>query len=312
MSSQLATRVAYGNALAELGKTNYDIVVLDADLSKSTNTATFGKVFPDRHFNCGIAEQNMLGIAAGLAASGKIPFASTFAVFGAGRAFEIIRNSICYPKLNVKIAVTHAGLTVGEDGATHQSIEDIALMRTLPNMTVLCPADGVETDKMIKAIVAYNGPVYIRLGRPNLPIIMNTDYEFQIGKAVQLKEGKDVSIIAMGIMVAQALLAQEELEKEGISSRVINMSSIKPIDELAIINAAKETGAIVTAEEHSIIGGLGGAVAEVLVKDTYAPVEMVGVQDTFGESGTPQELLEKYGLTYKEIVKAAKKCISRK
>lgn len=312
MTNQIATRVAYGNALAELGKTNKDIVVLDADLSKSTNTATFGKVFPERHFNCGIAEQNLLGVAAGLAAAGKIPFASTFAVFGAGRAFEIIRNSICYPKLNVKVAVTHAGLTVGEDGATHQSIEDIAIMRSLPNMTVLCPADAVETDKMIKAVVEYNGPVYIRLGRPNLPVILSEDYNFEIGKSVQLFEGKDVTIIAIGIMVAEAIKAKEELEKQGISARVINMSSIKPLDEEAVINAVKDTGAIVTAEEHSIIGGLGSAVADVLVKDVYAPLEKVGVKDTFGESGTPAELLKKYGLTSKEIVEAAKKSISRK
>ncbi|MFZ7119456.1 MAG: transketolase family protein [Eubacteriaceae bacterium] len=312
MTNQIATRVAYGNALAELGKTNKDIVVLDADLSKSTNTATFGKVFPERHFNCGIAEQNLLGVAAGLAAAGKIPFASTFAVFGAGRAFEIIRNSICYPKLNVKVAVTHSGLTVGEDGATHQSIEDIAIMRSLPNMTVLCPADAVETDKMIKAVVEYNGPVYIRLGRPNLPVILNEDYKFEIGKSVQLADGKDVTIIAIGIMVAEAIKAKEELEKQGIAARVINMSSIKPLDEEAVINAAKDTGAIVTAEEHSIIGGLGSAVADVLVKDIYAPLEKVGVKDTFGESGTPAELLKKYGLTSKEIVEAAKKSISRK
>lgn len=312
MSNQVATRVAYGNALAELGKTNKDIVVLDADLSKSTNTATFCKATPERHFNCGIAEQNMLGVAAGLAASGKIAFASTFAVFGAGRAFEIIRNSICYPKLNVKVAVTHAGLTVGEDGATHQSIEDVALMRSLPNMVVLCPADAVETEKMINEIAKYNGPVYIRLGRPNLPIILTEDYEFKIGKSVELKGGNDVTIIAMGIMVEQALIASEELAKEGISARVINMSSIKPLDDAAVIKAAKETGAIVTAEEHSIIGGLGSAVADVLVKDTFAPLEKVGVNDTFGESGTPEELLQKYGLTFKEIVTAAKKSIARK
>ncbi|MPW25392.1 transketolase family protein [Alkalibaculum sp. M08DMB] len=312
MSNQVATRVAYGNALAKLGKTNKNIVVLDADLSKSTNTATFCKAEPERHFNCGIAEQNMLGIAAGLAASGKIAFASTFAVFGAGRAFEIIRNSICYPKLNVKVAVTHAGLTVGEDGATHQSIEDVAIMRSLPNMIVLCPADAVETEKMINTIVEYNGPVYIRLGRPNLPIILSEDYEFEIGKSVELQDGKDVTIIAMGIMVAQALKASEELKSEGISARVINMSTIKPIDEQAVIKAAKETGAIVTAEEHSIIGGLGSAVADVLVKDTFAPLEKVGVQDTFGESGKPDELLEKYGLTYKEIIEASKKAIARK
>ncbi len=312
MSNQVATRVAYGNTLAKLGETNKNIVVLDADLSKSTNTATFCKKTPERHFNCGIAEQNMLGIAAGLAASGKIPFASTFAVFGAGRAFEIIRNSICYPKLNVKIAVTHAGLTVGEDGATHQSIEDVAIMRSLPNLVVLCPADGVETEKMINEAARYNGPVYIRLGRPNLPIILDENYEFKIGKSVELRQGNDVTLIAMGIMVAEALKAAEELEKEGISARVINMSSIKPIDEEAIVKAAKETGAIVTAEEHSVIGGLGSAVADVLVNGTFAPLEKVGVQDTFGESGKPNELLEKYGLTAKDMVRAAKKVISRK
>jgi transketolase len=312
MADMIATRAAYGNTLAELGKENENIVVLDADLSKSTNTATFGKEFPKRHFNCGIAEQNMMGIAAGFAATGKIPFASTFAMFGAGRAFEVIRNSIAYPKLNVKIALTHSGLTVGEDGATHQSVEDLSLMRSIPNMVVLCPADGVETKKMVEAAAAYNGPVYLRLGRPNLPILFDESYEFEIGKAAQLKEGSDVTIIATGIMTSTAIEAQKTLEAEGISARVLNMGTIKPLDEEAVVKAAKDTKAIVTAEEHSIIGGLGSAVAEVLVKKEYAPLEMVGINDTFGESGTPDELLEKYGLTAKDIVAAAKKAIARK
>lgn len=312
MTKQISTREAYGKALAKLGHEYKNIVVLDADLSKSTKTAVFGKEFPDRHINCGIAEQNMMGIAAGLASCDKIPFASTFAVFGAGRAFEIIRNSICYPKANVKIAVTHSGLTVGEDGATHQSIEDVAIMRSLPNMVVLCPADGVETEKMIETSVKYNGPVFIRLGRPNLPIILDEEYKFEIGKSVTISEGKDVTIIAMGVMVSKALEAKELLEKDGIAARVINMSSIKPIDKEAIEKAARDTGAIVTAEEHNIIGGLGSAVADVLVEGVYAPLVKVGVKDTFGESGTPAELLEKYGLTASEIYKAAKKAINKK
>lgn len=259
-----ATRDAYGEALKELGAQNPDIVVLDADLSASTKTQVFAKAYPDRFFDTGIAEANMMGVAAGLAAAGKIPFASTFAVFGAGRAYEQIRNSICYPKLNVKVAVTHAGLTVGEDGATHQMLEDITLMRALPNMTVIVPADAAETKAAVKWAASYKGPVYIRMGRAKCEDIMPDDKPFVPGKSTTLRDGNDVTFITCGIMTAKALRAAETLEKQGISARVINMSSIKPIDEEAIVKAAEETGAIVTAEEHTVKGGLGGAVAEVL------------------------------------------------
>lgn len=308
----LATREAYGEILKELGEKHKDIVVLDADLSKSTKTAVFKKAFPERFFNVGIAEQNLMGIGAGLAASGKIPFVSTFAMFAAGRAFEQIRNSICYPKLNVKIAATHAGLTVGEDGASHQSIEDISLMRSIPNMTVIVPADAEETRKAVACAATYNGPVYIRLGRMSVPDLFAADYTFELGKAVQIVEGKDVTIIATGIMVATAKQAAEELAAVGISARVLNIHTIKPIDREAIIKAASDTGAIVTCEEHSIIGGLGSAVAEVIVENNPVPMERVGVMDTFGESGTPSSLLVKYHLTAEDIVAAAKKAVSRK
>lgn len=310
MTKFMATRDAYGEALKELGKTNKDIVVLDADLSGSTKTAVFKKEYPDRFFNVGIAEQNLMGTAAGLATTGKIPFASTFAMFATGRAFEIIRNSICYPKLNVKIAATHAGLTVGEDGATHQSVEDLSLMRSIPNMTVLCPADGVEAKKAIIKASQYNGPVYIRLGRSKEPVIFNQDYNFEIGKGVELKAGNDITIIATGIMVSKALEAGKILENHGISARVINMSTIKPIDEDIIIKAAKETKKIVTVEEHSIIGGLGSAVAEVLVENYPVPLKRIGVEDKFGESGTAEDVLKKYGLTVENIVEKVKKIIS--
>lgn len=309
MTKFMATRDAYGEALKELGKTNKDIVVLDADLSGSTKTAVFKKEYPDRFFNVGIAEQNLMGTAAGLATTGKIPFASTFAMFATGRAFEIIRNSICYPKLNVKIAATHAGLTVGEDGATHQSVEDLSLMRSIPNMTVLCPADGVEAKKAIIKASQYNGPVYIRLGRSKEPVIFNQDYNFQIGKGVELKAGNNITIIATGIMVSKALEAGKILENHGISARVINMSTIKPIDEDIIIKAAKETKKIVTVEEHSIIGGLGSAVAEVLVENYPVPLKRIGVEDKFGESGTAEDVLKKYGLTVENIVEKVKKII---
>ena len=310
MTKFMATRDAYGEALKELGKTNKDIVVLDADLSGSTKTAVFKKEYPDRFFNVGIAEQNLMGTAAGLATTGKIPFASTFAMFATGRAFEIIRNSICYPKLNVKIAATHAGLTVGEDGATHQSVEDLSLMRSIPNMTVLCPADGVEAKKAIIKASQYNGPVYIRLGRSKEPVIFNQDYNFQIGKGVELKAGNNITIIATGIMVSKALEAGKILENHGISARVINISTIKPIDEDIIIKAAKETKKIVTVEEHSIIGGLGSAVAEVLVENYPVPLKRIGVEDKFGESGTAEDVLKKYGLTVENIVEKIKKIIS--
>jgi transketolase len=308
----LATREAYGEILKELGGKHKNIVVLDADLSKSTKTAVFAKAFPERFFNVGIAEQNLMGIGAGLAAGGKIPFVSTFAMFAAGRAFEQIRNSICYPKLNVKIAATHAGLTVGEDGASHQSIEDISLMRSVPNMTVIVPADAEETRKAVAFAAEYDGPVYIRLGRMAVPDLFSSDYQFEHGKAVQLVNGTDVTLIATGIMVGSAKEAAKQLKEAGISARVLNIHTIKPIDQDAIIKAAADTGAIVTCEEHSIIGGLGSAVAEVLVENYPVPMERVGVKDTFGESGTPSTLLVKYQLTADDIALAAKKVINRK
>ncbi|MGL5514558.1 MAG: transketolase family protein [Sporomusa sp.] len=310
--ANLATRDAYGTALKELGDRNKDVVVLDADLSKSTKTNVFAKAHADRFFNVGIAEQNLMGVAAGLAAAGKIPFVSTFAMFATGRAFEQIRNSICYPRLNVKIAATHAGLTVGEDGASHQSIEDIAIMRVLPNMTVIVPADAIETKQVIDFAVGYDGPVYIRLGRAAVPDLFGEAYQFRLGKATQLSDGSDVTIIACGVMAAPARHAAEKLAAQGVSARVLNMASIKPIDAAAIIDAARDTGALVTCEEHSVIGGLGSAVAEVLAENMPVPLERVGVMDTFGESGTPGELLKKYNLTEEAIVAAAKKVVGRK
>lgn len=313
MSKKIATREAYGKALASLASVNENIVVLDADLSKSTKTADFKAVCEERFFNMGIAEANMMAVAAGLSTCGKIPFVSTFAMFAAGRAFEQIRNSICYPKLNVKICATHAGLTVGEDGASHQAVEDLALMRSIPNMTVICPSDGVEAAAAIKAIAEYEGPCYVRLGRAAVNIINDEDtYEFKIGKGVTLSEGNDVTIVATGIMVDAALEAKEELKKQGISARVINIHTLKPIDKDILTKAAKETGAIVTAEEHNIIGGLGSAVSEVLCEEYPVPVVKVGVNDTFGESGLPNQLLEKYGLTSANIVEKVKKAISLK
>ncbi|QCX34440.1 transketolase family protein [Caloramator sp. E03] len=311
--ANLATREAYGKALVELGKENKDVVVLDADLSKSTKTADFAKAFPDRFFNMGIAEGDMMATAAGFATCGKIPFASTFAIFASGRAFEQIRNSICYPELNVKVVATHAGLTVGEDGATHQSVEDLAIMRAIPNMTVICPCDDVETMAAIKEVAAMKGPVYIRLGRSSVPTLNNeADYKFEIGKAVTLREGKDVTIFATGIMVSEALKAADLLEKQGIDAQVINIHTIKPIDEKAVIEAAKKTGAVVTCEEHSVVGGLGSAVCEVLSEYCPVPVKRVGVMDMFGESGKPAELLKEYGLTAENIVEAAKAVVENK
>ncbi|WP_099328004.1 transketolase family protein [Clostridium paraputrificum] len=313
MSKKIATREAYGKALAALANTNENVVVLDADLSKSTKTADFKAVAPERFFNMGIAEGNMMGVAAGLSTCGKVPFVSTFAMFAAGRAFEQIRNSICYPKLNVKVCATHAGLTVGEDGASHQAIEDISLMRSVPNMVVINPADDIETEAAIKAVAEMEGPCYVRLGRMAVSRVNDeTNYNFVIGKGITLAEGNDVAIIATGIMVEAALEAKEELAKEGINARVINIHTIKPIDEELIIKAAKETGVIVTAEEHSIIGGLGSAVAEVVSEKCPVPVLRVGVKDTFGESGKPNELLEKYGLTSKDIVNKVKKALELK
>jgi transketolase len=307
-----ATRDAYGDKLKELGAVNKDIVVLDADLSKSTKTNVFAKAYPDRFFNCGIAEQNMIGTAAGLAAAGKIPFASTFAMFATGRAYEQVRNSVCYPKLNVKIAATHAGLTVGEDGASHQTVEDISLMRTLPNMTVIVPADAAETSGAIEFAVKHQGPVYIRLGRMAVPDLFDADYQFELGRASQLRDGADVTLIACGLMTAAALEAAELLKADGVEARVLNMATIKPIDAQAIIQAVRDTGAIVTCEEHSIYGGLGSAVAEVLMEHAPAPAERVGILDTFGESGTPAALLKKYKLTAGDIVNAVKRVIARK
>ena len=309
---KIATRESYGKALAEYGK-KYDIVVLDADLSKSTKTDTFKKEFPDRFINMGIAEQNMMSTAAGLASCGKIVFASSFAMFAAGRAFEQIRNSICYPNLNVKIGATHAGISVGEDGATHQCIEDIGIMRTIPNMVVINPADDVEARAAVKAAILHNGPVYLRFGRLATNVIYDEEtYEFEIGKGILLKDGRDVSIVATGLLVEEALEAKEILAKEGINARVINIHTIKPIDREIIVKAAKETGAIVTCEEHNIIGGLGSAVAEVLCEEAPVPMERVGVKDVFGKSGVPAQLLKEYGLTAEDIVSACKKAISKK
>ena len=307
--AKIATRQAYGEALKKLALENPNVVVLDADLSKSTMTAEFNKVAPERFINVGIAEQNLIGTAAGLSLTGKIPFASSFAMFAAGRAFEIVRNTVAYPKLNVKIAATHAGLTVGEDGASHQAIEDLSLMRSIPNMVVLNPADGVEAGKAVIAAANYDGPVYIRLGRAAVEEIFDENYEFQIGKGVELVNGTDATIIATGIMVEKALKASEILKSEGINVRVINIHTLKPIDTELIIKAAKETKRIVTAEEHSIIGGLGSAVLEAISEECPVPVIRIGVKDTFGESGKPNELLEKYGLTEKEIVEAVKKLV---
>lgn len=309
MTQKIATREAYGKSLARLGLENKNIVVLDADLSKSTKTAEFKKVCPERFINVGIAEQNLAGISAGLATTGKIPFMSTFAMFAAGRAFEIIRNAVCYPKLNVKVCATHAGLTVGADGASHQAIEDLALMRSIPNMVVLNPADAVSTDKILEAIVAYDGPVYVRLGRAAVPVVYNESSKIEIGKANMVQDGSDVTIIATGIMLAEAMTAAETLKEEGISVRILDMHTIKPLDNEAVIKAAKETKGIVTAEEHTIFGGLGSAVAEVLVENHPAPMRRIGVKDTFGESGNPAELMVKYHLTADDIVKAVKELV---
>ena len=310
--ANIATRDAYGQALAELGATNDKVVVLDADLSKSTKTNDFKKLFPERFFNIGIAEQNLMGTAAGFAATGKIPFASSFAVFAVGRAYDQIRNSIAYPRLNVKIAATHAGLTVGEDGGSHQMLEDIALMRAVPNMTVIVPADGVETRQAVLAAAAYDGPVYIRLGRPKVPVLFGEDYEFEIGKGVVLRDGSDVTLVATGIMVSKAVEAAETLAAEGINAAVVNISTIKPLDDALLIAMAQKTGAVVTCEEHNIYGGLGSAVAEILVENCPVPMTRVGVEDSFGESGLPDQLLEKYRLTVDNIVKKAKAVMARK
>ena len=302
MADKIATREAYGNALAELGE-KYDIVVLDADLAEATKTLTFKKKFPDRFFDCGIAEGNMMGVAAGLAATGKTVFASSFAMFAVGRAFEQVRNSIAYPNLNVKIAATHAGVTVGEDGATHQAIEDIALMRAVPNMNIVCPADQYQTAWAVEEAIKIKGPVYIRLGRCDVPDIYNENSTFEFGKGNELREGNDVTIIATGIMVSKALEASEELAAKGINARVIDIHTIKPLDTEIVIKAAQETKGIVVAEEHNIIGGLGGAVAEAVSENSPTKVLRVGIEDEFGQSGKAAELLEEYGLTSENIIK---------
>lgn len=313
MAEKIATRHAYGEALKKFGGENKRIVALDGDVSTCTMSAIFGNAYPERFFNVGIAEGNMLGMAAGLSTLGYIPFAHAFAMFMAGRAYDQIRNSICYPHLNVKCVGTHAGLSVGEDGATHQCVEDIALMRAMPGMTIVCPADAIETEAAVKAISEYEGPVYLRIGR--LPVEIVNDfpgYKFELGKANKLKDGSDVTIIGTGLMVPEALAAAKMLEAEGISARVLDMHTVKPIDADAVLAAANETGCIVTAEEHNVLGGLGGAVAELVSAECPVPVERVGVQDCFGRSGNALKLLELYHLTASDIVAAAKTAVSKK
>lgn len=309
---KMATREAYGKALVELGAVNEKIVVLDADLAEATKTGMFKKAYPDRFFDCGIAEQNMIGIATGLAETGKIPFASSFAMFAAGRAFEQVRNSVAYPHMNVKIGATHAGISVGEDGATHQCCEDIALMRTIPGMTILNPADSVEARLAVFAAAEYDGPVYLRFGRLAVENIFDDTYQFQIGKGNVLRNGTDVTIIATGLMVGPALQAAKALAQQGIDARVVNMATIKPLDEELVLRCAAETGALVTAEEHSVIGGLGAAVCETVCGVQPVPVVRVGVQDTFGKSGPALDLLPLFGLDADTIVESAKKAISLK
>ncbi len=302
---KIATRDSYGKALAALGEEHPDLVVLDADLAGATKTATFQKAFPDRHFDCGIAEANMVCVAAGLSTTGLVPFASSFAMFAAGRAFEQVRNSVGYPHLNVKIGATHGGLSVGEDGASHQCCEDFALMRSIPGMVVMSPADDVEARAMVKAAYEYVGPVYMRFGRAAVPVIHEEDYKFEIGKGEVLKDGKDVAIIANGLMVAEALEAAETLKAEGIEAMVINMATIKPLDNELVLSAARKCGKVITCEEHSVIGGLGEAVCSLLSENLPTPVKRIGVEDTFGRSGTAKEVLDAYGLNAAHIVSAA-------
>ena len=307
---KIATRDSYGNALAELGAEFPNLYVLDADLAAATKTSTFKKAFPERHIDCGIAEANMTGIAAGLATCGIVPFISSFAMFAAGRAFEIVRNSIGYPHLNVKIGATHAGISVGEDGASHQCNEDMALMRSIPGMVVICPSDDVEAKAAVRAAYEYNGPVYLRFGRFGAPVINdNPDYKFEIGKGITLKDGSDITIVATGLCVSQALEAAETLAAEGVSARVINIHTVKPLDEELIIKAAKETKMLFTVEEHSIIGGLGSAVCECLAENHPTKVVRIGMRDRFGESGPAAELIHKYGLDAEGIVKTVKENI---
>ncbi|MBQ1988613.1 MAG: transketolase family protein [Clostridia bacterium] len=308
----VATRAAFGNALVELGAERDDFIVMDADLAAATQTGMFKKAYPERFYDCGIAEANMIGIAAGIAATGKKVVCSSFAMFAAGRAFEQVRNSIGYPHLNVVIGATHAGISVGEDGATHQCNEDIALMRTIPGMTIINPADETEAKMAVKAALDHDGPVYMRFGRLAVPVIFGDDYKFEIGKGVELKEGNDVTIIATGLMVNEAMQAHDLLKAEGIGARVINIATIKPLDKEIILKAAKETGAIVTAEEHSVIGGLGSAVSEVLAEEYPVPVIKLGVYDRFGHSGPAPKLLDEFGLRATDIVEKAKKAISMK
>jgi transketolase len=312
MPREVSLREAYGKTLVELGRENPDIVVLDADLSRSTMTQFFAREFPERFFDCGIAEQNMVGIAAGLAASGKIPFASTFAVFVPGRSFDQIRMSIAYSQLNVKLVVTHGGISVGEDGASHHSVEDLALIGCLPGFTVIVPADAIETAQAVKAAAASYGPFYIRLCRPKLPLVYSEDYRFNLGKAVTLRQGKGATIIAIGIMVSTALEATDNLSRQGIDCRVLNMPTLKPIDEAAIIKAATETGAIVTAEDHLEHGGLGSEVAQVVIRYHPVPMEFVAIKDTYAKSGSATELLQRYGLTAKDIEQAVHSVIKKK
>lgn len=307
-----STRDVYGKTLVELGRKNPQIVVLDADLSVSTRTCLFAKEFPARFFNAGVAEQDLMGMAAGLAAEGKIVFASTFAMFAVARPFDTIRNTIAYPRLNVKIVATHGGITVGEDGSSHQLLEDLAIMRVIPNMTVIVPADAWEVGPVIRTIAEMSGPFYVRLSRVSTPVVYEKEPVFKIGESQVLKEGHDLTIIACGIMVKLALVAAQDLAKEGINARVINMSTIKPLDEKNIIKAAVETGAIVTAEEGTIFGGLAGAVAEVIAENNPVPLQRVGIRGLFGESGRPEDLLVKYGLTAKEIYEASLKVVSKK
>lgn len=305
-----ATREGYGNALVEMGAKYPNLVVLDADLAAATKTGVFKKVYPERHIDCGIAECNMIGVAAGLAATGMIPFVSSFAMFVAGRAFEQVRNSVGYPHLNVKIGATHAGITVGEDGASHQCNEDIALMRTIPGMVVMCPADVVEAEEAVKAAVEYEGPIYLRFGRAACPVINDRpDYKFEIGKGQVLREGTDVTIVATGICVGNALEAAEKLAQDGISAEVINICTIKPLDEELVAASAKKTGKVVTAEEHSVIGGLGSAVCDALCRTNPVPVCKIGMQDIFGESGSAEALVEKYGLDGAGIYKTVKEFV---
>ncbi|MDE6833289.1 MAG: transketolase family protein [Ruminococcus sp.] len=308
-----ATRESYGETLKELAEEYKNLVVLDADLAAATKTAIFKKAYPERFFDCGIAEANMMGVAAGLATCGKIPFASTFAMFAAGRAFEIVRNSIGYPHLNVKIGATHAGISVGEDGATHQCNEDIALMRTIPGMTIINPCDDVEARQAVRTAVEFNGPVYMRFGRLAVPVINDPKtYKFELGKGVVMRDGKDVTIVATGLMVNEAVEASKVLETEGISARVVNIHTIKPLDKELICKCAKETGVIVTAEEHSIIGGLGSAVAEAVTECCPVPVIKIGVNDVYGYSGPALELLKKFGLSAENIVNTTREALKRK